>query len=284
MHFDVKTNSAVIDQTFENIVSKDPELIIDLGDTLMLGECINSDMANQAFSVQQRLKPLQGIPMYLVTGNHDGEMGFMPNKQAQAQMVRNEYFPNHSANGNTETANYYAVKEGGSLFIVLDAYSALAEPRNGWNDTLGAEQYMWLEEVLEESDEENKFVFIHNLLGGKRNERRGGVSIAHLYEWGGENAHGEEEFKEYRPDFAMPIHSLLVEHQVDAVFHGHDHLYAVEEKDDVLYVAVPQPGTERKTTRGAVEKGYFGDVIYPSAGFINLLISEDAVVGQYLPF
>ncbi len=70
---------------------------------------------------------------------------------------------------------------------------------------------------------------------------RGGVEVARLWEWGGENTEGEDEFAKQRPGWEMPIHDLLVKHGVSIVFHGHDHLFIKQDLDGIVYQEVPQP-------------------------------------------
>jgi len=47
-----------------------------------------------------------------------------------------------------------------------------------------------------------------------------------LYEWGGHDEVGEWRFGEFRPGWEQPVHALLRETGVSAVFHGHDHFFA----------------------------------------------------------
>jgi hypothetical protein len=58
----------------------------------------------------------------------------------------------------------------------------------------------------------------------------------------------------------MPIHDLLRTHRVNAVFHGHDHLFATETLDGIVYQAVPQPGHPRANARSALDYGYAGEI------------------------
>lgn len=146
---------------------------------------------------------------------------------------------------------------------------------------MGIEQYQWLEDVLSQSDAAYKFVFIHNLTGGIDREHRGGATAADLYEWGGSTPDGQDAFSQQRPDFDMPIHDLLVKYHVNAVFHGHDHFYAHEEKDGIAYILVPQPGTIRPAVTTAAEKGYTDGLFLPSAGFLNVIVPEEGVSIEY---
>ncbi|HMV46563.1 MAG TPA: hypothetical protein PLD20_05060 [Blastocatellia bacterium] len=55
-------------------------------------------------------------------------------------------------------------------------------------------------------------------------------------------SNGKDGLKGHRPGWELPIHQLLVKHKVSAVFHGHDHLFAKEELDGIVYQEVSQPG------------------------------------------
>jgi len=288
VHIDEDTNSDSLHNTIANIASVSPSFIMDLGDTLMLGEygVTETEALERLALVESYFSPLEDIPICLVNGNHDGENGFRPKLLKQSQYLRNQYyampFQNlNSFSGNVTTANYYSFEKENALFVVLDPFTFTESSSAGWADTLGIEQYNWLEDVLSQSDASFKFIFIHNLLGGIDKEHRGGVAAASLYEWGGNNQEGKYEFSEQRSDFTMPIHDILVEYDVTAVFHGHDHFYAREEKDSIQYILVPQPGTIRPKVATATEKGYNEGVILPSAGFLNVTVADSTVLIEY---
>ena len=67
-----------------------------------------------------------------------------------------------------------------------------------WNWTLGAQQFNWFRQTLENSNARFKFVFSHHMLGGIPKYRygvgpgyvRGGAGAAPYFEWGGKNADG----------------------------------------------------------------------------------------------
>ncbi|MDY0236566.1 MAG: DUF1566 domain-containing protein [Gudongella sp.] len=288
VHIDQDTDPQLLQNTIANIASVNPSFIMDLGDTLMFGEYgLSATQAqNRIEEVNSYFSSLEGIPICLINGNHDGENGFRPKLLSQSQILRNEAYSMpfqdlDSFSGNVTTANYYAFEKANALFVVLDPFTYTESPSAGWADTLGTDQYQWLETVLSQSDASFKFVFIHNLVGGIDEEHRGGIAAASLYEWGGYNPEGEYEFSQQRPDFTIPIHQLLVEHNVTAVFHGHDHFYAREEKDGIEYILVPQPGTSRPKVTTAAEKGYTNGVILPSAGFLNVIVSENSTSIEY---
>ncbi len=179
------------------------------------------------------------------------------------------YFPNPRPNGfytgNEVTdpilgplENHYAWEWGGALLVVLGPYwpTTGRGRKDNWHWTLGAQQYRWLQKTLERSRAAFKFVFIHHPVGAGGQPIRGGVEAARYNEWGGRNADGTEGFREHRPGWDMPIHQLLTEQGVSIVFHGHDHMFAREELDGVVYQLVPQPGNPRTgVPRNAQEYG-----------------------------
>lgn len=159
VHIDQDTDQELLMMTMENTASVDPDFIMDLGDTLMLGEygTTEEDAQTRLAEVKTYFSPLGEIPICLVNGNHDGENGFRPKLMEQSQDVRNDTYPMpfqdlESFTGNVTTANYYAFEQGDALFIALDPFTYTENSVAGWEDTLGIEQYQWLEGVLSESD------------------------------------------------------------------------------------------------------------------------------------
>lgn len=133
-----------------------------------------------------------------------------------------------------------------------------------------------MRQTLEGSDAKFKFVFIHHLVGGKDQAVRGGVAAAPLCEWGGKNLDGLDQFDEQRPGWGKPIHSVLVDTGVSILFHGHDHLYAREELDGVIYQLVPQPGLDRYgASRSVEEYGYLDGVVIGGPGILRVGVSAD---------
>ena len=154
---------------------------------------------------------------------------------------------------------------------------------DGRNWTLGETQYRWLEKTLKNSEAKTKFVFIHHLVGGLDKNGRGGVEAAGLYEWGGKGADGRNEFARRRPGWTAPIHQLLVNHGVAAVFHGHDHFYARQELDGVIYQLVPQPGhAGSRVPRFAAEYGYREGVLLGGSGHLRVRVTSDGADVEYV--
>lgn len=182
--------------------------------------------------------------------------------------------------------NYYIFHWGDALFVALDPYWPTTGRQRGdlWRWTLGRPQYDWLQQTLEQSNAKFKFVFIHHAIAANSEPTRGGVEAARYGESGGLDAEGKNAFAERRPGWAAPIHQLLVRHGVNIVFHGHDHFYAREELDGVVYQLVPQPGNPRaaQPPRNAQEYGYRSGVIRGGAGYVRVGVSVETTQVDYV--
>ena len=67
------------------------------------------------------------------------------------------------------------------------------------------------------------------------------------------------------------------------VFHGHDHLYAHQSRDGVIYQLVPQPGHSRyDNTRSAEEYGYRSGVIQGASGILRVQVAPGQGVVEYV--
>jgi len=150
--------------------------------------------------------------------------------------------------------------------------------------TLGDRQYAWLQSTLAASTAKFKFVFIHNLVGGLDGQMRGGIEAAPYFEWGGHNLDGTDVFSLKRPGWGMPIHQLLVKHGVTAVFHGHDHIYAKQTLDGIVYQEVPQPSALNSQSGSilATEYHYASGTILSSSGHLRVTVSPAKATAQYV--
>lgn len=291
-HWDENTSNDLLKSTLTNVKSSSPDFLIDLGDTSMAEKLAKtqSEIESRFATVKSFFDLLGGLPIYSVLGNHDGESGIDPSKTAMVRSLRIQTLPLPSGTehftGNTTTANYYSFTKNNVQFIVLDPYTytkeKIGQKGNGWASTLGKTQYDWLKNTLAGSTAKFKFVFIHNLAGGISKDQRGGAEAAEFFEWGGKNANGVDEFSKMRPGWDMPIHDLFVKYGVDIVFHGHDHFYAKQDKDGIVYQLVPQPGTPGNSINSASEYGYSSGTLLPSAGFLRVVVSYSKVTVEYL--
>jgi predicted phosphodiesterase len=286
-HLDDHTDRELYQRTLRHAAADKPAFHIDLGDTFMSEKLTNRAVAAQQYLDQRRYFDLLGVPVHLVIGNHDGESGryldrTTNNLAVWSRAMRLRYFPEMLA---PDGRNYYSWQHSNALFVVLDPFWSTPRARrddDNWFRTLGAEQYQWLKRILETSKAKFKFVFIHHLVGGADRQGRGGIAVAPFYEWGGRNADGSDGFTQHRPGWAAPIHQLLVQNHVSVVFHGHDHLYAKQDLDGIVYQEVPQPGDPKASTRSAAEYGYKNGVILGSSGYLRVTVSPEKAKVEYV--
>jgi len=303
-HLDQSTDARLYEQTLANVLTDAPDFHVDLGDTFMTDKHPTREAAVEQYLAQRDFFGGVGrsTPLFLVLGNHDGEAGrwldgTSDNTALWSHAMRTRLFPNPEPDdfysGNTlpdphagMLQDYYAWEWGSALFVVLDPYWYTPRQRRGddnWTCTLGETQYRWLQATLEASDAPLKFVFIHQLVGGLGRDGRGGVEAAPFYEWGGLREDGSDAFAQKRPGWAMPIHDLLVAGGVTAVFHGHDHLFAKQERDGIVYQEVPQPAWDgRENLRLAAECGYTVGTLMGSSGHLRVTVSADGATVDYV--
>ena len=148
--------------------------------------------------------------------------------------------------------------------------------RDWWGLTLGDAQYHWFKRTLESSQAKYKFVFAHHVMGSGR----GGVEACDGYEWGGRNRRGDWEFTEKRPGWEMPVHQLMVKHGVTIFFQGHDHLYAQQQRDGVVYQEVPMPADPGYVAYNADR--YQSGVKLPNSGHLRVTVSPETVKVEYV--
>jgi len=296
-HLDDRTEPKMYVRTLRNALADGPDFHFALGDTFMTGKRRRDHTQALAQYLAQRYyfgQLCHSVPLFFALGNHDGEHGYAENVAIWSNRTRKRFFPNpvpdefyagsatpHPRAGLLQ--NYYSFEWGDALFLVLDPFWYTASKRgDSWSRTLGREQYDWLKRTLETSETKFQFVFLHHLVGGADRQARGGVAAARFFEWGGSELDGRKRFAARRPGWAMPVHDLLVHHGVETVFHGHDHMFAKEELDGVVYQLVPQPGHPGNSTRSAKDYGYvYGDVL-PSPGHVRVSVNADRAVVDFV--
>jgi hypothetical protein len=303
-HLDGGCSLLLYELTLKNASNAEPDFHIDLGDTFMTGKIVDRTLAVKQYEAQRYWLGQIGksVPLFLVIGNHDGEEVFRKSTSeahglaAWACLQRKRYFPNpfpdNFYSGNTQShkstgilQDYYAWEWGDALFVVLDPYWFSEFTRGGsqpWNMTLGKTQYDWLAKTLRSSKAKFKFVFIHQMISGLDNNGRGGLEVATLFEWGGHEKNDEYTFAANRSGWEKPIHSLLVETGVTIVFHGHDHFFARQELDGVIYQLVPQPAHKNFRNHHAKEYGYEKGVFLPNSGHLRVQVNSEQVMVDYI--
>jgi hypothetical protein len=305
-------------QTMANIAADKPDFLIDIGDTFMdekFGASTLAQVMASHLAVRSQNLALIGasVPLYLVSGNHDPELGWLLSNSTPSSNVavwgvqaRQFYYPCPVANNFYSMATtpdpytggprdaYYAFTWGDALFIALDPFwytcQGVAHNKDPWTWTLGKQQYDWLTNVLKSSNAKFKFVFMHHIIGGSMDgAARGGVELSSFYEWGGSNIDGTYGFTQQRPGWAMPIQDLLLKYGVTAVFHGHDHLYVKQILDSngngiprLIYQELPQPSRSNQAITSGILYGYHTGVLYPSSGHMRVTISPTSAKFDYV--
>ena len=316
-------------RSLTNMLADQPDFLVDLGDTFM-GEKYsktNSYTLSQAGiydacrNVRDQFFGLAGhsLPLFLVNGNHDPELGWLltnstptSNSAVWGDQAREYYYPCPSPgafySGSTNAdpylgggarGAYYAFEWGSALFVMLDnfwySWQGTNKSKEAWDWTLGTNQYQWLKRTLETSQAKFKFVFAHHLVGGAFDadnlmEARGGLAWAPYFEWGGYNTNGTWGFDTHRPGWAMPIQSLLLSNGVNAFFHGHDHLFVKEDLDsngdgitDLVYQECPQPSrTNYSNTVAAASYGYTNGVVQSNSGYLRVQVTPTNATVDYV--
>jgi hypothetical protein len=230
--------------------------------------------------------------------------------------AQNKYYPNpvpdvfYSGNsdpypylaGDHLRRDYYGWTWGDALFVVIDPYwytttkpftgnigggeSSDVGSGNRWNWTLGLQQFRWLNQTLHESTSKYKFIFAHNMAGGADNYGgRGGAVPANLVEWGGYNVGGATwGWNTNRPTSQWgnkPVHQIMVDTHVTAFFHGHDHQYAYEERDGIVYQSLPAAGFSGNGF-GSYSEGTYTLKVLPSPGHLRVTVAPSQVTVDYV--
>ena len=279
-HMDENSSADVYNKTLDLIATSGAAFLIDLGDIFMVDKLTDKSEANirgRYTLMRDFYKRLNGVPLKIVLGNHDGELGY---STFNTKKYRAEYFPEQ-----TGTLAYFAHSESDVLHIALDpfTYTTTNPKADGWQWTLGRTQYDWLVSTLQNSKERHKFVYIHHLLVGDA-QSRGGTHIAAYNEWGGKNMDGSDGFSSMRPGWGKPIHQLLKENGVSIVFKGHDHLYVKEEMDGVIYQTLPQPSHPGEATNSAVAYGYGAGKVIGGSGYLRVTTNAQSAKVDFVKF
>ena len=307
-------------RTLLNAAKDKPDFYICMGDDFSVAPVqeVNFDSVAARYTLQRPFLGLvaQSAPVFLLNGNHEQASLFNFNQTDErhavavhAQNARNQFYPTPAPDrfysGDTEALpsvglrkDYCAWTWGDALFVILDNYwhspvqvdsgfheddmgggkggHAGGKQRDWWGLTLGDTQYHWLKRTLEANKAKYKFVFAHHVMGSGR----GGVDECDLYEWGGQNKRGDWEFAERRPGWELPVHQLMVKHGVTIFFQGHDHLYALQQRDGVVYQEVPMPADQGYFAYN--EDRYQSGLKLPNSGHLRVTVSPDNVKVDYV--
>ena len=104
-------------------------------------------------------------------------------------------------------------------------------------------------------------------------------------EWGGHDVDGTTfAFDTRRPGWYKPVHELLVENRVTAFFHGHDHEFAHEERDGVVYQLVPMAagGYDFGSFQLYSEADPYTIRVLPNSGHLRLTVGPSTATVDYV--
>ena len=68
------------------------------------------------------------------------------------------------------------------------------------------------------------------------------------------------------------------------MFHGHDHLYAKQDLDGIVYQEVPQPSAKNTNNAAMLASAYHytSGTILASAGHLRVTVTPDKVTSEYV--
>ncbi len=255
--------------TLENIAHFGAQLVVLGGDEVMThclycpradvdgesaGEGTVSSTREAELRYRQTLRLLAPLtattPVFLTLGNHDGEAGFEDDgghcghwsgTASRSRRARLELLGNPSDRySGARHGQYHAFRAGDALFIILDVMSATEDlPREPGDWTLGQAQLDWLHDTLQHAEAPWVFVFMHHLAGGFDL-----TGPCYAYGRGGLRATTDSQIGSPFLGEQELLHTWFEEFGVQAVFYGHDHVFAAGRKPgehQVLYVAGGKP-------------------------------------------
>lgn len=280
--------------TLRNVAMNPPDFYLTLGDDFSIERLIGRQALAQS-AVDQVYTDQRGFlgevgrssALFLVNGNHEQAAlcnldGTPDNAAVLAARARIRFYPlpvpDAFYSGDREAVehvgllrDYYAWTWGDALFVVIDPYwhsPSVVDNKAGTRQhekgggrqggTLGDAQYRWLTATLTASQARWKFVFTHHVNG----TGRGGIECASQGEWGSK------------------IHGLFVRSGVTIVFQGHDHLFARQELDGVVYQTCPNPADSQYQAFN--RQAYRSGDILPNAGYVRVTVSPRDVGVEYI--
>ncbi len=295
-------------RTLLSAASDQPDFYITIGDDFSVDQFVSSTLtANIVAGLyinQRSYLGLVGAPLFLVNGNHEQASlvnlngpTINANVATWAQTARNAYYPQPAPDafysGDTVPVtnvgllrDYYAFTWGDALFVVIDPYwhsnvvvdnpfglpQGITYTHASWGITLGEAQYQWFKDTLANSTATYKFVFAHHINGGGR----GGIEEAGRWEWGDTS----KKFQDNRPGWTKTIHQLMVDNHVTIFFQGHDHIFAHQELDGVVYQTLPEPANPNYSWEN--QSAFLSGDLYPNSGHVRVTVAPVSVTVSYV--
>ena len=306
--YDKKGIANMYKVTLANQAADQPDFMLSLGDIFGDDHEWRTITSPEVDLLHRNYRPFLGavchsIPFFVCLGNHEGENDYYylqnpgANLNVWGTLSRKFYYPNpypdgfYSGNGDVEPygignpENYYAWVWGDAQFIVLDVYRDQCDTSDKplkWAWTLGKKQYDWLRNTLAASTSKYKFVFAHHVRG----QGRGGITNATQFEWGGLDG-TKDLFASKRVGWDKPIHKLFVDHKVNIFFQGHDHVFAHETLDGVVYQSCPMAADSTYEIGMLANADAYVSDTFPGTGHLRVRVGDDGVkvdfVRAYLP-
>jgi hypothetical protein len=290
-------------RTLLSAAADQPDFYMTIGDDFSVDnlKTVNAKTVTALYIAQRQWLGQVGAPVFLVNGNHEQASlanldGTPDNVAVWAQTARNAYYPQPAPDtfytGDAEQVqhigylrDYYAFTWGDALFMVIDPYWHSTQTvdnafgsghgqkgnRNQWDVTLGDAQYRWFRQTLETSTAKYKFVFTHHVLG----TGRGGIEEAGSYEWG-----DASHLVAHRPGWDKTIQQIMADTHVTIFFQGHDHIFARQELDGVIYQTLPEPANPFYTYENA--NAYTSGDIFPNSGHVRVTIFPTGATVDYI--
>lgn len=312
-------NSDLYYVTMGNVAKQGNDFHIMMGDDFSIDPLIGKGQATQdnvekIYRTQRNWLGVIGptTPLYLVNGNHEQAAQYLldgstSNPAVLAGNARNKYYalpaPDNFYTGDLSDVpgvgklrDYYSWQWGDAQFITLDPYwhskyavdnvagidqAAVNKGANNgktkdlWQVGIGDEQYAWLKSTLENSKSKYIFIFAHHVMG----TGRGAVEVSTDYEWGGRDPKGVTSFKEQRPNWELPIHDLMVKHKVSIFFQGHDHIFVTQERDGLIYQAMPNPADDTFSMFNS--DAYKSGTQAPNSGHVRVSVTSASAKVEY---
>ncbi|NNE44050.1 MAG: T9SS type A sorting domain-containing protein, partial [Gemmatimonadetes bacterium] len=267
------------------------------------------------------------LPFVLVRGNHEEVNGWdydsTPNNTAvwSSNMLL-KYFPppmpDSFYSGNTISypdiglpGNYFAFDVGALRIRALDPFlysntrphnghGETGGSLNGWDWSLGLDQYNWLNTDLTTYAPTFSMLATHHLTSCYAVPGlyygRGGVEVVKhsvdgrpSHEWGGEDSTGTFVFGTQRSGFVHGApHDMLSSLGNQVVIKGHDHFHARQALDGMVYVTMAKPDATEEQT-GNLWGWKFG-TFYPTqgtlalenSGFYSVVVDDSMATYSYI--
>jgi len=267
------------------------------------------------------------VPFVLVRGNHEEVNGWDDNGTPDNTAIWSgqallKWFPpplpDAYVSGNTVSypnlglpGDYFAFDVGRMRFRCLDPYlfsttrphnghGETGGSQNGWDWKLGQQQYDWLHDDLTTKNTPYRVLATHHLtscydLPGYW-YGRGGIEVAQhsvtgrpSFEWGGEDAAGANQLPTQRAGFTHgSIHDMLVNEGNQVILKGHDHFYARQQIDDMVYLTLAKPNDTAQHTGDLW--GWRFSCFYPesvttmfqNSGFLSIAAGAEAATFEYI--